>query len=250
TLYDHAREGRGRVVFVVGDPGIGKSRLMHELRQRIGESDGTWLQGRCISFGRGIPLLPIIDMVKSALAIEEGDDNATITGKIDRPLTELGMPLADTAAFLRALLAVEAGSDAVGAMDPSARRFATFDVVKRLLLALVAQRPMILLIEDLHWLDPASEEFLHYVVDALAAARVLMLCTHRPGYRPAIVERSYVTRIALEPLSPDETEALAAATLAVETLPADVHTLIAQKAEGNPFFIEEVTKSLTELGAL
>src|SRR5262249_10231511 len=155
--------------------------------------DVTWLQGRCISYGRGIPLLPVIDMIKSAFAIDEGDDDATIIDKMDRSLTGLGLPVAETAPFLRALLAVDPGDDPATDVAPSARRFATFDVVKRLLLALVAQRPMALLIEDLHWIDAASEEFIAYIVDALAAARVLLLCTHRPGYRPALAERSYVT---------------------------------------------------------
>ena len=250
ALFKRASDAHGQVVFVVGDPGIGKSRLMHELHERIASDDVTWLQGRCISYGRGIPLLPIIDMVKNAFAIDEGDDDATIIDKIDRNVTGLSLPVTETAPFLRALLAVDPGNDSVGTMDPSARRFATFDVVKRLLLALVAQRPVALLIEDLHWIDAASEEFLAYIVDALAAARVLLLCTHRPGYRPALAERSYVTRVALQPLSVDETAALAAATLAVESLPPDVRTLISRKAEGNPFFIEEVTKSLSELGAL
>src|SRR5215468_2054447 len=140
ALFKRASDAHGQVVFVVGDPGIGKSRLMHELHERIASDDVTWLQGRCISYGRGIPLLPIIDMVKNAFAIDEGDDDATIIDKIDRNVTGLSLPVTETAPFLRALLAVDPGNDSVGTMDPSARRFATFDVVKRLLLALVAQR--------------------------------------------------------------------------------------------------------------
>src|SRR5262245_15216267 len=104
TLFERAREGHGQVVFVVGDAGIGKSRLMHELHQRIGTDDVTWLQGRCISYGRGIPLLPIIDMVKSACGIEEGDPDPIISDKIDRAVTGLGLPLGETAPLMRGLL--------------------------------------------------------------------------------------------------------------------------------------------------
>ena len=152
--------------------------------------------------------------------------------------------------FLRALLAVDPGDPAVAGMDASARRFATFEALKRLMLSSAARQPMVVLIEDLHWIDPASEEYLTYIVDALVGSRVLLLCTYRPGYRPVLGDRSYITRLALQPLSHDETATMAAAMLEAQEVPAEIRALIVSKAEGNPFFIEEVTKSLIEVGAL
>ncbi len=250
TVFGHARAGRGQITFVVGEAGIGKSRLIHEFRRRIGDHEATWLHGRCISFGRGIPFLPVIDTLKHGFAIDEADDDPTIIEKVRQGIDALGPDLRSAAPYLRALLAVDPGDPAVAGMDASARRFATFEALKRLTLATAAQRPLVVLIEDLHWIDPASEEYLTYVVDALAGARVLLLCTYRPGYRPVLGERSYITRLALQPLSSEQTAALAAAMLEAPDVPAEIRTLIINKAEGNPFFIEEVAKSLVEIGAL
>ncbi|HXQ22614.1 MAG TPA: adenylate/guanylate cyclase domain-containing protein [Candidatus Acidoferrales bacterium] len=249
-IFEHARNGRGQVAFVVGDAGIGKSRLLHEFRRRVGAADVTWLEGRCISFGRGIPFLPIIDVLKGGFAIEEADDEPAIIEKIRQGLDGLGAEIQAAEPYLRALLAVDPGDAAVAGMDAGARRFATFDALKRLMLGSAAQQPLVVLIEDLHWIDPASEEYLTYIVDAVAGARVLLLCTFRPGYRPALGDRSYFNRVALQPLSADEAAALAAAMLEAPEFPAEIRALIASKAEGNPFFIEEITKSLMEIGAL
>ena len=250
TVFNHARAGRGQIAFVVGEAGIGKSRLIHEFRRRLGDQEVTWLQGRCISFGRGIPFLPIIDVLKNGFGIDEGDDDRAIVAKIAQGVEALGPDLKGIEPFLRALLAVDPGDPAVAGMDASGRRFATFEALKRLMLSTAAHQPMVVLIEDLHWIDPASEEYLTYIVDALVGSRVLLLCTYRPGYRPVLGDRSYITRLALQPLSHDETATMAAAMLKAQEVPAEIRTLIISKAEGNPFFIEEVTKSLIEVGAL
>jgi class 3 adenylate cyclase/tetratricopeptide (TPR) repeat protein len=250
TPFGHAAAGRGQVVFVVGEAGIGKSRLIHEFRHRLGDGQVTWLEGRCVSFGRGIPFLPVIDALKGSLGIEESDDEAVIVAKVRAGLAALGGDLATVEPYVRAALAVDPGDSAVAAMDASARRFATFDALKRLVLASAARRPTVVLIEDLHWIDQASEEYLTYIVDALAGARVVLLCTYRPGYRPPFGERSYITRIALQSLSADESVSMAAAVLKAHDFPAELRALVCRKAEGNPFFIEEVTKSLLETGAL
>ncbi|MBI1817393.1 MAG: AAA family ATPase [Deltaproteobacteria bacterium] len=250
TVFAHVRAGRGQIAFVVGEAGIGKSRLIYEFRRRISDQEYTWLQGRCISFGRGIPFLPIVDALKNSFAIEEADDDATIIEKVRAGIATLGATVASAEPYLRALLAVDPGDPAIAQMDAGARRFATFEALKQLMLATAARQPLVLLIEDLHWLDPASEEFLTYILDAMAGARVLLLCTYRPGYRPALGERSFITRVALQPLTPDQTATMAAVMLEAREFPSELRSLIIAKAEGNPFFIEEVTKSLVEIGAL
>jgi class 3 adenylate cyclase/tetratricopeptide (TPR) repeat protein len=250
TLFEHAVAGRGQVACIVGDAGIGKSRLLHELKGRLAARGVTWLEGRCVSFGRAMPLLPVVDVLKDGLGIEESDGEAAIVAKVQRTLATLGIAAAAAEPHLRALLAVDPGDPAFAAMTPSARRFALFDALKRVTLASAAERPLVVLIEDLHWLDQASEEWLCYVADAIVSARVLLLCSYRPGYRPPFGERSWVTRLALQPLSPEQTRVMTAAVLAVERVPAPLHELIASKADGNPFFVEEVTKSLLETGAL
>jgi class 3 adenylate cyclase/tetratricopeptide (TPR) repeat protein len=249
-LWRHTGEGRGQMVFVMGEAGIGKSRLIYEFRRRLEDEDPRWLEGRCVSFSREIPFLPVIDLVKASFGIEESDDDEAIVAKIDRGLAPLRGDVASIGPYLRALLAVDPGDPAVAAMDASARRFATFEALKRLALALAAERPLVILIEDLHWIDQASDEYLTYVAEALAAAPILLLCTHRPGYRPPLGERSYCTRLALQPLTREETVTIAESMLEGHGAPAEIRALIAAKAEGNPFYAEEVTKSLLETGAL
>jgi class 3 adenylate cyclase/tetratricopeptide (TPR) repeat protein len=250
TLFGHVRAGHGQLAFLVGDAGLGKSRLVHEFRKRLGTDAPTWLVGRCVSFGRGIPFLPVIDVLKAGFGIEESDDDATIIAKVHAGVGALGTAVTDTEPYVRALLAVDPGDAAVAAMDAGARRFATFDALKRLTLAIAARQPIVILVEDLHWLDQASEEFLTFVVDVIATAPILVLCTYRPPYRPPFGDRSYIARVALQPLSADEAAALATAMLHTDVVPGEIRALVAAKAEGNPFFIEEVTKSLLEIGAL
>jgi class 3 adenylate cyclase/tetratricopeptide (TPR) repeat protein len=249
-LFAHARAGRGQVAFVVGEAGIGKSRLIHEYKSRVGTEQVTWLEGRCVSFGAEMPFLPLVDLLKAGLGIEEGDGEGRLIDKIRRTSRDLGMEPAEIEPHLRSLLAVDPGDARVAALDGIAKRFAIFDALKRLMLASAQRLPLVVLIEDLHWIDEASDQFLGYIADALATAPVLLLCTHRPGYTPKLGERSYFTRLALQPLSKEETAAMTTAMLESEDLPHEIRGIIARKAEGNPFFIEEVTKSLLETGAL
>jgi class 3 adenylate cyclase/tetratricopeptide (TPR) repeat protein len=249
ALLGHARAGHGQVAFLVGEAGIGKSRLIHEFRNQIGDESAAWLVGRCVSYGRGIPLLPVIELVKSAFGIDEGDGESLILDKLQRGLAELALADDGVAPYLRSLLSLDPGDVSISTMDAAARHFATFEAVKRFLLASAARQPLVVLIEDLHWVDHSSDEFLTFVVDSLAPARIMLLCTHRPEHRPSFAQRSFVTRLALQPLTPEETGHMAAAMLAAH-VPSTVQELIIRKAEGNPFFVEEVTKSLLEVGAL
>ncbi len=249
AVVDHVRGGHGQLVLVVGDAGLGKSRLVHEFRKRVG-AELTWLVGRCVSFGSSIPFLPVLDIFKAGFGIEESDDEPTIIEKVQRGLAALGPEVADTEPYLRAFLAVDPGDETVATKDASARRFATFDALKRVMLATAPRQPMVVLVEDLHWIDQGSEEFLNFIVDALATAPILILCTFRPPYQPPFRHRSYITRLALQPLSRNQTAEMASAMLDASTFPIEIRGIIAEKAEGNPFFIEEVTKSLLEVGAL
>jgi len=250
SIFAQAAAGRGQMAFLVGDAGIGKSRLVYEFRRRLAARDVTWLEGRCVSFAREMPLLPILDVVKASFGIEEADGEATIVGKVQQGVDVLAPELRALVPYVLHLLAADPGDPSVAAMEADARRFATFDALKRLTLAGAARRPLVVLIEDLHWIDQPSEEYLAYIADAVATSRVLLLATYRPGYRTSLAEKSYSTRLALQPLSPDDTAAMAAAMLETSRFPSEIRELIANKAEGNPFFIEEVTKSLLEIDAL
>jgi len=247
--FEKAKAGHGQVVFLVGEPGIGKSRLLHEFRLRLGD-EATWLEGRCMSFGQSIAFHPVIDMLKRNFRIEEADAEGTVAKKIERSVLLLGEDLRPILPFLRYLLSVDPGDPAVLTMDPQQRRGEIFDALRRLLVRASEVRPQVHVHEDVHWMDKATEETLQFTADSVPSHRILQVLTYRPGYGHPFGERTYHTRIALTALSGEDTVQMAQAMLAVEHLPEELRALIARKAEGNPFFVEEVVKSLQEIGAL
>ncbi len=247
--FEHARAGDGQVVFIVGEPGIGKSRLLLEFRRRLGD-EATWLEGRSMSFGRAMAFHPLIDMLRRNFRIEEGDTEGTIVTKVERGVLRLGEDLRPTLPYLRYLLSVDPGDPAVLTMDPQQRRGEIFDALRRLTVRAAEVRPQVAVYEDGHWMDQATEEYLLFTADSIPTNRVLCILTYRSAYVHPFGERTYHTRMALNHLSTEHSIAMAQAMLATERLPEALQTLIVRKAEGNPFFVEEVVKSLLEIGAL
>lgn len=245
-----ARAGHGQVVFEIGEPGVGKSRLLYEFRRSLEGEPCLWLTGRCISFGSQMPYLPIVDVLKRYLQVEEQDDESAVIQKCERAVTGLGDELQPAIPYLKCLLSVNPGDDTVGKMDAQVRRMKTFEALRALTLKLAALKPLVLVIEDLHWIDKASEDVLTYLADSIAGSGVLMIMTYRPGYPNPFGDRTYATRQALGRLSDPESIQLAEGMLSTSDFPVELRRIITSKAEGNPFFVEEVIKSLLELGAL
>ena len=247
--FEQASAGRGQIVFVAGEPGIGKSRLLLEFRRSLGDA-AAWREGRCLPFGRSIALHPLVDLLKRDCGIDEADDAAATVRKIHAHVLALGDDLRPALPFVKYLLSVDPGDPAVAEMDPQHRRGEIFDVMRGLTTRAAVRRPQVLVFEDLHWMDQASQEYLQRLGDVVPTSRVLVILTYRPGYTPPFGERTYHTRIALTPLTPRASAALADGMLTRGTIPEALQALIARKAEGNPFFVEEVVKSLRETGAL
>ena len=247
--FEKVKAGHGQIVFIVGEPGIGKSRLLYEFRRRLGD-EATWNEGRCMSFGRSIALHPVVDMMKRNFRIEEGDTEGTIAKKIERGVVLLGEDLRPIVPYLRYLLSVDPGDPAALGMDPQQRRGEIFDALRRLLLRASEVRPQVLVYEDVHWMDKASEESMQFTMDSIPTNPLLVILTYRPGYAQPFGDRSYQTRIALTTLSNEDSVHMAQALLSAESVPEDLKALIVRKAEGNPFFVEEVVKSLQEVSAV
>ena len=247
--FERARAGEGQAVFLVGEAGIGKSRLLLELRRRV-EDRALWQEGHCLSFGSGMTFHPLIDLVRRRFGIEEADGEAVTGGKIERGVAEAGADPGPIAPYLRALLSLDPGDAEVRSMSPAQRRNETFEAVRRLLVRAAERQPQVLVIEDLHWIDSASEQFLATLVDSIPALRVLLVFTYRPGYVNPFGERSYFTRVVPSAMSTEDSARMAAAVLDVESLPDALRSVIGAKAEGNPFYVEELVKSLEESGAI
>jgi class 3 adenylate cyclase len=245
-----ARDGRGQVVFLVGEAGLGKSRLLHEFRRTLAGTPHAWFEGRCASYAHATPFHPIADCLRHAFGLNEHDDEVEALAKIEAVEQSSGDALAWTLPFVRLLLSLPSGEPAVDRMDAATRRSETFRALRERMLRTAGSTLFVLVIEDLHWIDKASEEFLEFLTDSVPAERALVLLTHRPGYRHPFGDRSFHRRLSLQSLTERETERMASAVLEGRRVPAELQALLTRKAEGNPFFLEEVTRSLLEEGAL
>ncbi len=246
---ESAQAGRGRVVYVVGEPGIGKSRLLLELRERVGDAM-TWIEGRCLSFGQSTPFLPLTDALRQLFGIVENDSEGQAIEKIDRELDRLGDRARGTGPYMRFALALDPGDAGVSAMDPAERLGRLLRATSLVFRLKSQEKPIVMVIEDLHWIDAGSESYLKTVVDDMAGMAGLLILTWRPSYRPPFNEHTYVSRVLLEPLADDDALALVRSTLAIQDLPEHLAGLIARKAEGNPFFLEEIGRALVDGGAV
>jgi tetratricopeptide (TPR) repeat protein len=247
---DLALRGHGQVVGILGNAGIGKSRLLHEFRRSL---EGTWLtylEGRCQSYGSAIPHLPILDILRQNFRVDDADPPDAIAAEVEAGLEELGMEAREPAPYLLQLLGVQQGTEALGALAPGAIKARTFEVLRPLGLQGSRKRPILFVIEDLHWSDATSEECLVSLMDSMVAAPAMLLVTYRPAYRPPWVDKSYVTQIALAPLSPEESLRVARSLLRVEELPPRLSGVILDKTEGNPLFLEELCRAVQEAGEL
>jgi class 3 adenylate cyclase len=223
VLMDHleqTRNGRGKVVFISGEAGIGKSRLLLEFSKTTTDRNVNWLQGRCISFGVNIPYLPVIEIVKKYFGLEEEDNDQDIIHKIEEQTREWEPAVRPSVPYLRYLLNVDPGVPAVNTMDAMERRAYIFDSLRAMLIQESRKNPVILVVEDLHWIDEQSEAALAAFVELVVSIPVLLLLTYRPGYSPSLGDRSYFHRITLSHIPPDKSGLLIENILKASILPA------------------------------
>jgi class 3 adenylate cyclase/tetratricopeptide (TPR) repeat protein len=245
------KAGRGQVVGITGEAGIGKSRLVLEFRRALAQAGEavTWLEGHCISFGQASPFLPLTEQLRENFQIDEVDGEPEIIAKVEQGMRRMGDLEAHIPA-MRYLLSVDPGDPALAAMEGAARRRQLFAALRALALRGARLRPLVLVVEDLHWIDTSSEEFLTFLLDAVAGVPLLLLVTYRIGYTPPFGSRSFATTLTLQSFSEAETLAMAGQVLGTAQFPAELQTALMAKAEGVPLFIEEVTKTLLDLGVL
>jgi hypothetical protein len=248
--FARAADGHGQVVFIAGEAGIGKSRLLAEFRSCLAGRPHQWIEGRCASYGTTTPFLPLIDGLRRYVGIDDRDDEASAGGKIEAAVARLGADVAWTLPFIRQLLSLEVGDERVRALDSASRRSELFGALRALTLRTAEREPLVIVVEDLHWIDPASEEWLAFLADVIPTTRSLLVLSHRTGYRHPLPDRSYHVHVALRPLSGRDMAAITGSLLGTSEVPEQLRTLIAGKAEGNPFFVEELVRSLLEEGAL
>jgi predicted ATPase/class 3 adenylate cyclase/DNA-binding winged helix-turn-helix (wHTH) protein len=244
----HAAQGQGQVLAIAGEPGIGKSRLLYEFAQSLGERPVTYCEGHCLAYGSAMPYLPIRDLLRQLCGIAEADGPEAITRKVHAQLRAVDMMPADEALYLLQVLGLTAEGDPLARLSLQAIGARTFATLQQVCRASSRQQPLILAVENLHWIDPTSEEWLTALVERMAGAAILVLLTYRPGYRPAWLGQSNATQIALPRLTANDSLGLVQSVPQSAHLPDHLRQAIVDKAAGNPFFLEELTRAVGEHG--
>jgi class 3 adenylate cyclase len=245
--FERSKEGRGQAFSIVSEAGMGKSRLLYEFRKAVANEDVTFLEGKCLSYSRGVAYNPVIDILKSNFDIREGEREREIREKIKIGLKILGVDESLTLPYLLALLSVkDSGIDKMP-ISPEEKKDRTIEALRRIVLRGSGIRPLILAVEDLHWVDKSSEEISKYLLESIPGASVLLLFTYRPEYVPVWGVKSYHNQLNLIRLSNRDSLEMMAHILGTKDIQMDLREMILEKTEGVPFFIEEFIKSFKDL---
>jgi class 3 adenylate cyclase/tetratricopeptide (TPR) repeat protein len=245
-----ADAGHGQVVAAVGEAGVGKSRLLYEFVHSHRTQGWLVLEAASVSYGKATPYFPIVDLLKRYVHVEDGDEPRTVRAKVTGHLLTLDEALQETIPALLALLdALPADSPFLN-LDPPQRRQRTLTALKRVLLREAQVQPLVLVFEDLHWIDAETQALLEGLVESLPAARLLLLVNYRPEYQHAWGHKAYYTLLRLDPLPPTNASELLQALLGDDPSLVPLTRLLIERTEGNPFFLEESVRTLVETGVL
>jgi class 3 adenylate cyclase/tetratricopeptide (TPR) repeat protein len=247
----HAAAGHGQVVALVGEPGVGKSRVVWEVTRSHRTHGWLILQAGSVSYGKAMPYLPVIDLLKGYCQIEDRDDARKIREKVTGKLLTLDRTLESTLPAFLTLLDVPVEEEAAWqALDPPQRRQHTVEAVKRLVLRESQVQPLLLVFEDLHWIDSETQAILDGLVEGLPTARLLLLVNYRPEYAHRWGSKTYYSQFRLDPLPAESAEELLGALLGDDGTLLPVKRLLIERTEGNPFFLEESVRTLIETKVL
>jgi class 3 adenylate cyclase/tetratricopeptide (TPR) repeat protein len=247
---ERALEGDGQAVALVGEPGVGKSRLAHEFTERHAAEGISVQRTRAVAHGRETPLLPVLELIRTTLGVVDSDEPAITRRRIAESLEALDQSFHEALPLLFDFLGVGDPERPAPKMDPEARQRQLLSLVRRFVQARSRIQTAVTLIEDLHWLDDASGVFVADFVRAIAGTRTLLILTYRPEYAGEILRGSHCERLALRPLSQKAVGELLAGLLGDDRSLDGLAELIAQRAIGNPFFCEELVAALAESGHL
>jgi class 3 adenylate cyclase/tetratricopeptide (TPR) repeat protein len=247
---EQARTSHGQVVGVVGEPGLGKSRLFFEFIHSHRTQGWLILESGSVSYGKATPYLPVIDLLKGYFKIQDRDDQREIREKVTGKLLTLDKSLESTLPAFLALLDVPDDDPMWQALDPAQRRQQTLGAVKRLLLRESQVQPLILVFEDLHWIDSETQAVLESLVDSLPTSRLLLLVNYRPEYQHGWANKTYYTQLRLDPLPPESAGEILNSVLGNDHGLQSLKELLIERTEGNPFFLEESVRTLVETKVL
>ena len=242
--FEKAKRGEAQVVDMVGEAGIGKSRLAYEFQKSLGE-EAFFLTGACVHYGRNMNFLPVVDVVRAAFSIEEGMTEEEVKGRIVVRATDSLSPMIP---FFQSLLSLKADDPRFTMLNPEGRKFGTFEAVKNLLLAVSREKPLVVFLEDVHWIDKISEELFAFFSRCILGHPVLMLSAYRPEGSPQWAQGVHYQRLSLKTLGSKLSIRLVRNLVGGLPLATDLEKKIVAKTGGNPFFVEEVVRELFDRG--
>jgi class 3 adenylate cyclase/tetratricopeptide (TPR) repeat protein len=246
---EQSMAGHGQIVAVVAEAGTGKSRLFYEFKATI-PAEWKVLEAYSVSHGKASAWLPVLELLNGYFGITEADDAAARRDKVRAALTTLDAALEDTLPYLFGLLGIVEGPDPLAQMDARIKRQRTLDAIKRSMLHDSLRQPVVVFLEDVHWIDEQTQGLLDVLVDSIASARILLLFNYRPEYHHGWANKSYYSQLRLDPLAGADGAAMLSALLGEGDELSPLKRLIAERTGGNSFFIEEVVQGLFEDGTL
>jgi len=245
-----AQTGHGQVVALVGEAGVGKSRLVYECVHSHRTQGWQVLESASVSYGKATPYFPVIDLLKRYCHVDDGDDVRTIRAKVTGQVFTLDETLQDTLPAVLSLLDALPEDSPFLKLDPPQRRQRTLAALKRLLLRESQVQPLLLVFEDLHWIDAETQALLESLVERLPMARLLLLVNYRPEYQHGWGSKTYYTQLRLDPLPPVSADEFLQALLGEDSSLGPLKHLLIVRTAGNPFFLEESVRTLVETGVL
>jgi class 3 adenylate cyclase len=245
-----AGAGHGQVVALVGEAGVGKSRLVYEFVQSHQTPGWLVLESASVSYGQATPYFPVIDMLKRYSHVEERDDMRTIRAKVTGQVLTLDPALQDTIPALLSLLDAVPEDSPFLTLDSPQRRQRTLEALKRVLLRESQAQPLLLVFEDLHWIDSETQALLDRLVEGLPTTRLVLLVNYRPEYQHGWGSKTYYTQLRLDPLPPGSADEFLQALLGADPSLGPLKPLLIARSEGIPFFLEESVRTLVETGVL
>jgi class 3 adenylate cyclase/tetratricopeptide (TPR) repeat protein len=247
---ERAGTSHGQVVAVIGEPGVGKSRLVYEFIRSHHTNDWLMLESSSVSYGKATAYLPVRDLLKAYCQIDDRDDGRKVREKLTGKLLTLDAALGPTLPAFLTLLDVPVEDRHWQDLDPAQRRQRTLEAIKGLLLRESQVQPLLLVFENLHWIDAETQAILDSLIDSLPTARMLLLVNYRPEYQHGWGNKTYYTQLRLDPLPAASAEALLQALLGDDPSLVPLKRLLIERTEGNPFFLEESVRALVETGVL
>jgi predicted ATPase len=245
---ERAKGVRGQIAAVMAEPGVGKSRLFFEFKA----TSAGWmvLETFSISHDKASAYLPVIDLLRTYFRIANEDDERTRREKVNGKVLTLDRALKNTIPYLFSLLGIVEGDDPLAEMDGRIRKRRTLEAIKRILLRESLNQPLMLIFEDLHWIDAETQEFLNLLADSIGTAKFLLLVNYRPEYSHRWNSKTYYTQLRLDPLGEESAAEMLSALFGDGPDLLPLKRLIIERAEGTPFFMEEIVQALFEDGVL